>query len=54
MGQSNSASYERNREKPDPSVAATLYYFEGRGVADQIRLKERFIFFKIMIKFEFF
>jgi len=24
-------------EKPDPSVNATLYYFEGRGKADQIR-----------------
>jgi hypothetical protein len=32
MGQSTSSP-----EKPDPKFTATLYYFAGRGVADQIR-----------------
>lgn len=33
----NNNNYEATREKPLPDVSATLYYFEGRGVADQIR-----------------
>jgi glutathione S-transferase len=36
MGQSSSANYEKTREKPAP-CEATLYYFAGRGIADQIR-----------------
>lgn len=31
------SSYEAKRQKPDPAVTATLYYFPGRGLADQIR-----------------
>ena len=34
MGASSSSE---EREVPDPSVDATLYYFGGRGLADQIR-----------------
>lgn len=37
MGQSASAQYERNKEKPNAKTQATLYYFSGRGLADQIR-----------------
>ena len=37
MGQSASANYEKTREKPDSNHVATLYYFAGRGLADQIR-----------------
>ena len=35
MGQSS--SYEATREKPNPKTQATLYYFAGRGLADQVR-----------------
>lgn len=34
---SNLNEYEKTREKPLEGVEATLYYFGGRGVADQIR-----------------
>lgn len=38
MGSSSSSgNYEETREKPIAGVDATLYYFGGRGVADQIR-----------------
>lgn len=30
-------NYEDTKEKPDPTKDATLYYFAGRGLADQIR-----------------
>lgn len=36
MGGSQS-SYEDTREKPATKTSATLYYFAGRGLADQIR-----------------
>lgn len=36
MGQGQS-NYEATREKPVPGTVATLYYFSGRGKADQIR-----------------
>ena len=35
MGASYSA--DEFKEKPDPKFDATLYYFAGRGLADQIR-----------------
>lgn len=31
------ASNEETREKPNKATDATLYYFAGRGLADQIR-----------------
>jgi hypothetical protein len=31
------ASNEETREKPNKATDATLYYFAGRGFADQIR-----------------
>jgi len=31
------ANYELEKEKPSPDVTATLYYFAGRGLADQVR-----------------
>lgn len=38
MGNNSSAAvYEKNRVKPDENFDATLYYFAGRGIADQIR-----------------
>ena len=35
--ESTSTAYENSREKPIENVSATLYYFAGRGKADQIR-----------------
>jgi hypothetical protein len=35
--QSNVEKYDEIKEKPDPNKEATLYYFAGRGLADQIR-----------------
>jgi hypothetical protein len=35
--QSNVEKYDEIKEKPDQNKEATLYYFAGRGLADQIR-----------------
>ena len=37
--QSSGDKYEDTKERPDSSTEATLYYFAGRGLADQIRFK---------------
>lgn len=39
MGAKQSATYEQEKEKPstDNGNTATLYYFAGRGLADQVR-----------------
>ncbi len=37
--QSSNDKYDLTKEIPDPTKVATLYYFGGRGLADQIRFE---------------
>ena len=37
LGQSQTLNKDDAYEKPSPEYQATLYYFAGRGLADQIR-----------------